>query len=484
VAVPGRDTDAGRGRSTTDAGSTTGRVVAALAAARPVTGLLLAWKPDEASTAGDRMPIERTAQVGRAGAATWTVLDGKLSKVHFEVSPDGDGATIRDLESTNGTFVNGLRLGGAHSLEDQDVVRAGRCVFVFSADVARLSAGGAEAARAHGLAGPFHSPALVAALDEAVRTGRHLLIEGESGVGKELFARAAHRMASSAAPFVAHNCARFASAEEAETTLFGVVRGVFTGVDARAGLIEEAEGGVLYLDELPNLPARVQRSLLRFAEDGEFCRIGETKPRQASLRLVLGTNRPVEAALADGTLAHDLVARTHRLRIPPLAERRADVPAIFVHALREALGRRGLQEAAWKPLLAPDYIEAVVLHDHGGANVRFLEDLAATIGARLSRAPAGEWPRALAALFADRLRGSPVLARYAAESAGPPGHASRKASPYEAHREEILAAYRDCGGNLSAMEAALRERGLAVHRRWLAEFLDRWGVRSRRGRGT
>ena len=98
-----------------------------------------------------------------------------------------------------------------------------------------------------------------------------------------------------------------------------------------------AAGGTLFLDEVHNLPLRVQRSLLRFAEDGLLQRAGEPTGRRGDVRLVLGTNVAVEAAVADGRLAHDLLARLHRVGIPPLRERRADVPAIFLEVLRRTL---------------------------------------------------------------------------------------------------------------------------------------------------
>ena len=280
-------------------------------------------------------------------------------------------------------------------------------------------------------------------------------------------------------PFVAQLPA--SSPEEAETTIRS--HEASSGVDARAGLIEQADGGILYLDELHNLPLRLQRSLLRFAEDGLFSRIGETKARPAIVRFLFGTNRPVDAGVSDGLLADDLVARTHRIFVPPLSQRRADVPAIFLAAMEKSAAGVHLTTCEWRDLLAADHLEALVLHDTGKGNVRLLEDLAATLAARLAGTAPAERRATIARLFAQRLEGSPVHSR-AGHPAPGDGSTSPggRVSPYEQHREQIVGLYRQLGGSLSAVEIELRRQGINLHRRWLADFLERWGVRKRRFR--
>jgi len=446
--------------------------------ARPQPALLLAWAPPDAPCA-DRARLAGTLRVGRSRQADWSIPDRRLSAEHFDLTTREGTVVVRDLDSRNGTFVNAVRLAGTRPLADQDVIRAGRCLFVFVADARELAAAaGIDAAR-HGFAGKFHSPVIVERLQHAAHTGRHLLLEGESGTGKELAARCAHTLRRPTGPFVAHNCARFATIEEAETTLFGVARGVFSGVEPRAGLLEQAEAGTLYLDEMPNLPARVQRSLLRFAEDGILARIGESRGRPADVWLLLGANRSPDEPADDRSLAPDLVARTHRLHLPPLRRRRADIPEIFLACLERIRSRTAPDEADLAPLLGADHFETLLLHDTRHTNVRFLEDLAAEIAARLLGTPRDLRRNTLARLFLRRLPDSPVLARFQdPEPDGPQG----TGSPYERHRDEILAAYRDLGGNLSAVEDALRKRGIELHRRWIAVFLERWGVRIRKRR--
>ena len=122
------------GAVTTQGDSSTGKLAPAAFDEGPVPGLLLAWKPSDVG-ASDLARLQGTTTVGRSRGAEWIVRDARLSKSHFEVAGGDQGWTLRDLGSTNGTFVNGRRLGGATALQDQDVVRAGRCLFVFVTDL-------------------------------------------------------------------------------------------------------------------------------------------------------------------------------------------------------------------------------------------------------------------------------------------------------------------------------------------------------------
>ena len=318
-----------------------------------------------------------------------------------------------------------------------------------------------------GIAGTFHGPAIAKAVRVAARTDQHVLLEGETGTGKELAARGLHDALASGGrrgPFVAHNAARFTGEDDAVTTLFGVVRGAFTGVEPRTGVIEAAAGGTLFLDEVHNLPARVQRSLLRFVEDGILERSGDSVRRPVNVRIVCGTNVPVTEAVQEQRLAHDLVARLHGVGMPPLRERRADVPSLFLHVLRKAIEPK--DAAAVADRLTVELVERLCVHDYRAGNVRVLEGIAAEIRGRLTE---GDTP-------AEALVAS-VDAAMPAPSTAPPIDASC-GSLYENHRSEITAAYYLADGNLSRLEQVLRERGLRCNRRWLTVFLDRWGVRT------
>ncbi len=444
----------------------------AAALARPpaaAPGLLLAFAA-KGVQAGDRAPVRGRLVVGRGTDATYSVRDSLLSRAHFEVTRAGGELIVRDLGSRNGTFADGAPVTEARRVGPGTVIRAGGCLFVTTADLGTVGEAGEEGFP--GFAGRFHGPAVGRRLRVAARTGRHVLIEGESGVGKELAARYLHdlgRASGRAGPLVARNAALFASEEDAVAGLFGVARGVFTGVDERAGAIEAASRGTLFLDELHNLPSRVQRTLLRFVEDGIVERVGGATSAPRDVRVIFGTNQPVEQAVRAGALAHDLVARLHRVELPPLRERRADVADIFV-ALLERAPRAAMADRVLE-LLDAELVEGLLRRSYAAGNVRELEDLAALLLARLGE---GEEP---AVVLADLLgAGRPARDEPAADQV-PFG------SVYELHRAEITDAFFEVDGNLSALESLLRERGIPCSRRWLSTYLERWGVRRVRRRG-
>ena len=168
---------------------------------------------------------------------------------------------------------------------------------------------------------------------------------GESGTGKELAARAVHRHSPRRGkPFTAVNCAALPE-NLIESELFGHVRGAFTGADRdRAGLIETSDGGTLFLDEIGEMPLSAQAKLLRFLQEGEFRRVGDTVNRTADVRIVSATNRKLESAVEDGQFREDLYYRIGGIEIamPPLRDRAADIPLLASHFLaREHEKSRG-----------------------------------------------------------------------------------------------------------------------------------------------
>ena len=176
-------------------------------------------------------------------------------------------------------------------------------------------------------------------VDSAAASSLTVLIEGETGTGKELVARAIHRTGSRAdGAFIAINCAAFAETL-LESELFGHRRGAFTGATRdEPGLLRAASGGTLFLDEVGEMPASMQAKLLRVLEQGEVIAVGDTRPHKVDVRVVCATNRDLKAAVAERTFREDLFYRiaVFPIRLPPLRERREDIPLLAAQFLSSA----------------------------------------------------------------------------------------------------------------------------------------------------
>ncbi|GAB6082838.1 sigma-54 dependent transcriptional regulator [Desulfuromonas carbonis] len=175
-------------------------------------------------------------------------------------------------------------------------------------------------------------------VEAVARSVQPVLITGESGVGKELIARAIHQISRPDGPWVAVNVAGLDD-DVFSDTLFGHVRGAFTGAEqARKGLVEEADGGTLFLDEIGALEPKAQLKLLRLLQDGEYFPVGSDRPRRVNTRILAASNQDLEALQAAGSFRRDLFyrIRTHYVHIPPLRQRPEDIPLLLDHFLDEA----------------------------------------------------------------------------------------------------------------------------------------------------
>ncbi len=234
------------------------------------------------------------------------------------------------------------------------------------------------------------SPALRFALtrvQEVAPTDASVMLLGETGTGKELFARAVHnRSTRRGQPFVSVNCAALPSTL-IETELFGHVRGAFTGaVTTRQGRFELADGGTLFLDEIGDLPADVQAKLLRVLQEGQFERVGSSQPRRVDVRIVAATHHDLESAMREGRFRADLYYRLNVFPIvlPPLRDRLEDLPRLvwyFVNRRQRALNRKftsipdcvfaALQARSWPGNIRElaNVIERAMIHSSGNTLV-------------------------------------------------------------------------------------------------------------------
>lgn len=211
---------------------------------------------------------------------------------------------------------------------------------------------------------------LLALVARVAETTSPVLITGETGTGKELVARTLHHQSERCGkPFVAVNCGAIAPTL-VESELFGHARGAFTGaVQQKAGLFEEADGGTLFLDEIGELPLELQPKLLRALQEGEVRRIGETRPRKVDVRVLAATARDLRRAAVDGGFRDDLFFRLAvvEIHIPPLRERREDIPLLAEYFTGGIAAREGRPA----PLLSPE-VEQVLMRYSWPGNVREL----------------------------------------------------------------------------------------------------------------
>lgn len=295
-----------------------------------------------------------------------------VSRFHCEVSIADDGAHIRDLESRNGTVIDGVRVT-AGWLRGGSLIKLGRVVlrFEFSTESNRLPV---SPRRAFGnLVGvSVAMRTAFALLERAAQSDVTVLIEGETGTGKGVAAEALHRAgARKGGPFLVVDCGAI-PANLLESELFGHERGAFTGaVSRRVGAFEEAGGGTLFLDEVGELAADLQPKLLRVLESREYRRVGGSGVQRADTRLVAATNRDLRAEVNAGRFRSDLYFRLAVLKvtIPPLRQRPEDLP-ITVEQVLKGLGAEAEQAEA---LRAPDRLAALARSAWPG-NVRELRN--------------------------------------------------------------------------------------------------------------
>jgi transcriptional regulator of acetoin/glycerol metabolism len=405
--------------------------------------------------------------LGRDFGADVRLPGEETSRQHAEIVKEGAMVFIRDLGSTNGVYVGGRRVEQA-PLDEGSVVRIGDWIGV----VARVGAAeGQEGAPVFDevLPGYFAGPKTRGAM-EPLRTvapsDLPVIVQGETGTGKEGVARAAHAWSGRPGPFVAVNCAAVPETL-AEGELFGYRKGAFTGADrASPGHFQAAHRGTLFLDEVADLPAAIQPKLLRALEQHEVMPLGEARAVPVDVRVVVATQAPLQDAVAAKRFRADLFARLNGLtvRLPPLRSRLEEVPSLFARLL-------AAHATGTAPAMDAGFVERLCCY-RWPLNVRELALLARKLLALHGRE--GVLKRSHIPELAEAPPG--VSAEEGDDEPRPAGLAL--ASDELEERRRIMRVLEDCAG--SQTEAARR---LNLSRSTLIERLKRYGIpRPRAGR--
>jgi transcriptional regulator with PAS, ATPase and Fis domain len=338
------------------------------AAAQTVPVLAVSLVVVDGPSRGARAVLaEGVAWVGTAAGNELKLADPTVSRVHCELRVRSGSVLIRDCGSTNGTFVEGVRLR-------EGEVRPGALVRV-----------GSSAFRIEDSGVPIHLPIsgrtsfgecvgsslemrrVYAVLERVAPTTSTVLVTGETGTGKDVVARSLHANSPRAAgPFVPIDCGAI-PLTLIESELFGHVRGAFSGaIGDRRGVFEEASGGTVFLDEIGELPMAMQPKLLRAIEQRAIRRVGSNTERPVDVRIVAATNRPLAQCVNEGTFREDLYYRLAvvEVPIPPLRARREDITTLAKHFYAQ-LGGPGA--------LSPDFLAMLAARSWPG-NVRELRN--------------------------------------------------------------------------------------------------------------
>jgi len=326
---------------------------------------------------GGRLRVERSSENG-ARVVGIEIPDPGISANHARLERVLGSWMIEDRKSKNGTRVDGKRIdpGARTALADGAIIEVGHTFFLFRA---RLPVDGPQELYGKDLKAPAtglatFSPVLAGDFDRIARVARAtehvpVVLQGETGTGKEVVARAIHELSGRPGPFVAVNCGALPQGL-VEAELFGHRKGTFTSAsEDRPGLVRSSDHGTLLLDEIGDLPLPAQAVLLRVLQEEEVQAVGATRPVKVDLRVVAATHRDLDKLTKEEKFRSDLLARLAGavLHLPALRERREDL-GLLVKAILEKRSFDGTKEIA----LTPEAARALLLHDWP-RNVRELE---------------------------------------------------------------------------------------------------------------
>ena len=384
---------------------------------------------------GPPIALDHGLDIGRDPECQLRLSGKGVSRRHVEIRRQGPSFALKDLGSTNGTFLNGQRSQHA-ALAPGSVLRVGEHVGVFCESVGEP---GNFCELANGLFGGHELELVLSALRRAASSNLSVLIAGATGTGKERVARAIHDWSGRKGPFHGLNCAALPK-DLAEAELFGYRKGAFTGAErASLGHFRAADRGTLFLDEVADLPLVLQAKLLRVLQESVVMSIGDSEPIPIDVRIVAAAQRPLSTAVQAPHFREDLLARLAGMSVllPTLRERRTDVAPLFQHFINHYSGGR-------PPELEAKLIEALCVYDWP-SNVRELEQLSRRLLAVHGLEPILK--RSL--LPAELLACLPS----APESIPPAGRESSERRDHDLQR--LVAALRKTRGNVASAAALL-----------------------------
>jgi transcriptional regulator with GAF, ATPase, and Fis domain len=293
---------------------------------------------------GRRVEIQGgLARIGTAEGSELRLADRTASRVHCELRVKPKGILVKDAGSTNGTFADGIRLMEAEVPAGTTLRVGGTSVRVEVSDEPSFLDISTRESFGELVGASVEMRRLYAMLERVASTDTTVLVQGETGTGKDVVARAIHAASRRAqGPFVPIDCGAVPE-NLFESELFGHVRGSFSGaISDRKGVFEEADGGTLFLDEIGELPLTMQAKFLRALETRSIRRIGSNTAKPIDVRIVAATNRPLARAVNEGVFREDLYYRLAVVEIglPPLRTRKEDIPVLARHFYR-VLGGAG-----------------------------------------------------------------------------------------------------------------------------------------------
>jgi transcriptional regulator with GAF, ATPase, and Fis domain len=310
------------------------------------------------SAKGASLPLGDRLRVGKAPDNDLILDDDTVSRHHCELTRTADGILVRDLGSTNGTRVQGARVTEA-VVPPGTVLKVGQVEIVLRPAGRTIEVLPSERTRFGGALGQsLAMRTIFGVLERIAPTDATVLLEGETGTGKDVLARGIwSESARAQGPFVVVDCGAV-SYSLIESELFGHERGAFTGaVAARQGAFELADGGTVFLDEIGELPMDVQPKLLRVLEMREFRRVGGNRMLKADVRVIAATKRNLLREVQAGKFREDLYFRLAvvPVTVPSLRARRDDIPVLVEHILRGGGGGLTVSEETMQTLVAHDW---------------------------------------------------------------------------------------------------------------------------------